>query len=444
MAGLIPGLHMNNMAAGLTANASAALAAFAVLGQMFGSEDGGLILSCFISAALIAHLFAESVTSAYLGIPAGDAVSVLPAHRLAKAGLGRIAVKAGADGCMAGIVGSTLVLLPMCVLMGHPVHLYSSIKSVMGFVIVGFSAVLLLSEVPSILRTGHFSWVYAARLSKAFGLFLASGILGGVILLTNFFAAPIQDFSWMGDSYVPKSSLLLPLFAGLFGIPSLINSLGSSAVCDMSSECRQARRRRPRARDYLTMTLGGVLVGWMPGMTSGSSATLCSPGLRDEFGEKEIDSSSRFIWLYSAISASGAVFSVGALFVILRARSGSMDAVQFFMGDMVHPDYLEEATLPMAAILLSMILAACVSHRILGSLDVHLPRLHNLLCSRRVTLASLAFVCSLSAALTGVRGLLVISTATCLGLMPSMIGVRRIQLMGCLLIPIAVSFFSRQ
>jgi len=55
----------------------------------------------------------------------------------------------------------------------------------------------------------------------------------------------------------------------------------------------------------------------------------------------------------------------------------------------------------------------------------------------------LVFVISLSFALTGVRGILVMSAAVCLGLHPPLVGVRRIQLMGCLLVPITIGFFTR-
>jgi len=177
-------------------------------------------------------------------------------------------------------------------------------------------------------------------------------------------------------------------------------------------------------------------------MTSGSSATLLVPHLKETAGEGEIEASSRFIWMYSFISASGAVFSVGALFVILRARSGSMDAVMFFLGDSMTDDELSGYILPLAAILLSMLIGACISRYMLRSIESRLGSMHRTLCSGTVAVSSLIFIISLSAALTGTRGMLVMSAAVCLGLLPPLTGVRRIQLMGCLLVPITIGFFS--
>lgn len=48
----------------------------------------------------------------------------------------------------------------------------------------------------------------------------------------------------------------------------------------------------------------------------------------------------------------------------------------------------------------------------------------------------------LSMILTGTRGALLLATACALGLLPPLIGVRRIQLMGCLLVPIMVLFLT--
>ena len=423
---------MNNIAAALTAYAGAALAFFGAMCSVLGSHSCGLAICCFISSALVAHLFAESVTSTYLGIPAGDVVSVLPAHRLARAGLGRIAVRSSADGSLAGIVVSVVALSPVCLLMGHPVHLYSLLREVMGFLIIAFSATLLVFDGPSF-----------PRVAKATALFMASGVLGSAVLLSDFHASSLPDVPWIHEPYVQKSSLLLPMFAGLFGIPSLLMSFGSRDVFDVRTEVQERASGNHRLSEYAVSLLGGAVVGWLPGMTSGASATLCAPRVHEVTGENDVESSARFIWLYSFVTASGAVFAVGALFVILRARSGSMDATQFFLGDSLVAGDLQQDLLPIAAILLSMLVAACISRYALRLVDSKLLELHRVLCSQRIAALSMLFVCSLSVALTGTRGSMVLSAAVCLGMLPTRIGVRRIQLMGCLLVPITIGFFTR-
>ena len=437
VAGLVPGLHMNNIAATITAYSGATIAVFGAIGQIAGSDDTGLLLTCFISAALVGHLFAEAVTSTYIGIPAGDTVSVLPAHRLARAGMGDAAVSASADGSLSGILLAVVLLFPMCVLLGSPGGLYRLISGMMGFIMLIFSAVLLCSE-----GTGRRGIAKARHILQALLVFLAAGALGTVVLCTDFYSCRIPDLPFRHDGFVLRSSLLLPMFAGLYGIPGLILGLRSSLVADLVNRPEGELRHRASWKDLLVSFMGGSLVGWMPGMTAGSSATICAPSVREFSASTDVQSSLRFIWVYSSISASGSVFAVGALFMILRARSGCMDAVQFFLGGRVEPGSLTDNLVLIMAMLLAMLIAAWLGHLLVSRLNMRLHRIRSLICSTRVAVLSLVFVSSLSLLLTGTRGTLVMATATLLGLLPPLSGIRRIQLMGCLLLPVTMEFFG--
>jgi len=436
-AGLVPGLHMNNIAAGLTAYSGATLAAFGLLGEVAGSSNVALLIACFISAALMGHLFAESITSTYLGIPAGDVISVLPAHRLARAGLGEVAVRASSDGSLCGAILATVLLLPMCLLMGNPVNLYDGLSQAMGFIMIFVSAVLLCTE-----SSGRPRARRAGSILKAALMFAAAGTLGTVVLCTDYCACSIPDLPLNDDGFVPRSSLLLPMFAGLYGVPGLLLGLMSASVLAIVCDSAEPTIHTPSKKDLLMSILGGSLVGWMPGMTAGSSATICAPSVREFSGHAEVRESTRFIWLYSSISSSGAVFAVGALFMILRARSGCMDAAQHFLGNQIEPNSVLGNVSALAVMLVAMLTAACLGHLLISRLNPRMSRIRTKLCSRELALASLVFVCSLSLVLTGTRGALVMATATCLGLLPPLSGVRRIQLMGCLLVPITIKFFG--
>ena len=441
-AGLVPGFHMNNLAAAVTAYGSASLVVFGVLGDATGTGAGVLLISCFISAALTAHLFASSITSTYVGIPSEDIVSVLPAHRLAMAGLGPIAVRSSADGALAGIVVSSLLLFPVCFMMGPPLGIYEILRKVMFVVVIFFSAVLLLSEGFSGVRFRAKVHRPIRKVMGAVIVFSLAGIIGMVVFRTNYYACHVPDLPWLPGNFVPRSSLLLPMFAGLFGIPGLLLSLGSRAVSDMDIGSTGQSGYRARPRDFVLSSIGGIIVGWLPGMTSGSAATLCVPAADEVSDSSEIEEALRFIWLYSSITAAGAVFAVGALFVIARARSGSMDAIAFFLGEDAFADPVSADIFPMASILLAMVLSALISHCVLARFQSRLVDFRRLLCSRELAFASLFFVACLSITLTGTRGALLMAASTTLGLVPPLAGVRRIQLMGCLLVPIAVLLLS--
>jgi len=439
LAGLVPGLHMNNIAAALTAYASVVLALFGWMAEDGIEDSAGVLVACFISAAMIAHMFAEAITSTYVGIPSEDVVSVLPAHRLARAGLGRLAVRASADGALVGVILSVALFPVVCHIMGGPTGLYSMLHDLMVIPLVAFSVILVLSEgSPSLkpwLRYPH--WMM--RVARATVVFLASGVLGVVVLRTNFYACPVPDFPWIADPFVAKSSLLLPMFAGLFGIPGLLLSIGARPARTVGSVAEVPVRSVVSAKSALLSVLGGIIVGWIPGMTSGSATTICSPTVREVGGSDQLQESLRFISLYSSISASGAVFAVGALFVISRARSGCMDAAAFFLGDELLSETWIANTTPIASILLAVTISALVSSLMVRKLDGRLMFANKVLCSKSVALAAMVFVVALSMALTGIRGSMVMMTAVFLGLIPPLVGVRRIQLMGCLLVPIALT-----
>jgi TctA family transporter len=97
---------------------------------------------------------------------------------------------------------------------------------------------------------------------------------------------------------------------------------------------------------------------------------------------------------------------------------------------------------PILSILLAMILSALASHTVLVRFQPGFASLRRFLCSKELALASLLFVASLSIVLTGTRGALLMATSVVLGLIPPLTGVRRIQLMGCLLVPIAILLLS--
>lgn len=437
--GLVPGLHVNNIAAATVALAGGVLAFFGVLGDALDSDEVGVMVSCFLASAMVSHCFSEAIPNTYVGIPSGDVVSVLPAHRLAKAGLGWTAVRSSVDGSLAGVLLGLASLVPVCLLLGPPVGLYAHLRHVMGFLILALSAVLVLSDGLRVRASHRPVLARAMRTLTVLAVFASSGVLGFVVLDTNYFAS---DFPGSVAPFVPRSSLLLPLFAGLFGLPTLMLSvMGTrSRPGPVSYACKVYARRH--GRGVLLSLVGAVLVGWIPSMTSGSSATLCSAVARSPGEEADgVGASMEFIWLYSAISSAGAVMSIGALFTILRSRSGVMDAVSGFLAPEPFGGAVSDLLQP-AAMLLAVVLSALLSHLVTVLARDALVRAGAVLCSKGLALGAALFVCSLVALLTGLRGMFLLATACTVGLVPPMAGVRRIHLMGCLLVPVALMFLS--
>ena len=428
-AGLVPGLHMNNFASAIAACAGAY-----ATGAVHAS---GFVLPCILCAALTGHMFASAVGGTYLGVPDGDSVSVLPAHRLARAGLGPVAVRSSAAGTVAGVLMASLVLLPVSIILGEPLAGYRAIQTFMLPLIVTMAALLLASTVPRCASAR----VRARALVTSLTFFLLSGCLGLAVLHSYYSASAVPEVPWVAPSTMSRSALLLPLFAGLFGLPNLVAALGSPVPSAVPrSECPHCSPV-PRRSDLALSLLAGTMVGWLPGMTSGTAAATLSPDDGGFHPGEGVERSARFIWRYAATTSAGAVMSVGALLVISRARSGTMDAVSLYMdgaqGGM--------SSMQIACVLVSsMLVSAALCHWLMRSLE---PRLagdgaRRLLSSRWTSLSCIAFLCALCLALTGLRGMLLLCAACLLGVLTMRAGVRRVCLMGCMMVPIAAMYMA--
>jgi putative membrane protein len=234
--------------------------------------------------------------------------------------------------------------------------------------------------------------------------------------------------------------VLFPLFTGLFGISNLLLSWATNAsLPPQSLESRGgdlSRKRKTRA--VLGGSLAGAIVGWFPGIGGASATTLAKllAGDREEGGEEE---GREVIMAMAGVNASTAVFTMVALFIILRARSGTMVAIQELTATSLQP--WEPFTSPPTALVLLLMAATLAS--LLGFLYAfalgrllarHASRVpyRTLVATVTVLLVLLIFL------FTGPLGLAVASVATAVGLLPPLLGVRRVHLMGALLLPVIV------
>ena len=116
-----------------------------------------------------------------------------------------------------------------------------------------------------------------------------------------------------------------------------------------------------------------------------------------------------------------------------------MDAVELFLGSgSGYPTWPANISV-MLLLAMSMVLSALVAHAFLRLLDSRVRRVRDFMGSKGVAIGTMILVSSLSVALSGTRGGMILFTAVLLGLVPPLAGVRRIQLMGSLLVPIAAT-----
>lgn len=423
--GLLPGVHVNNVAL-LVLAAWPGIAG--ALAPLVAPEEAVLLAAAFLAAASVAHGIVGLLPSVFLGAPDSEtALSVLPGHRLLSRGRGYEAVVLGARGAFFGTLVALPFLLPFRLLLGPPVGAYDRLRRVLPFLLLFLVALMIATE-------GRAAGPGRAARKRvgAVVLLLIAGALGWVVLRPGFLQSAWAPLAGGGDSRI-----LFPLFTGLFGFPTLLLSARTRGHLPPQDLGMPEPLPTGRAtRGLLAGTLAGASVSWFPGL-GGSNATVVAQLFAGvEAREDDPNADREFLFAAGAAGAATTVFTFAALFVISRARSGVAAAVQALSDGGVGWDRVADVPALFAAILLAVVVAAALAY---GS-TVRLARPFAVLAGRirygrvAATVAGALAVAVFVA--TGPLGLLVLASAAALGLVPALVGIRRVHLMGCLLLPL--------
>ncbi len=416
LTGLAPGLHVNNVAALLLATRE--LWASWVESWVDGAGTDptlvGVLLSAFLLATAASHSVFSFIPSVFLGAPTEDtALATLPGHRLLLAGKGAKAVALAARGAVLGTAFAVVLLIPLRFLLDGPILLAERFRPMTAAFLVGLLVVILLSELRGRNR--------GRRILRSMWVQALAGLLGIVTL--------------RGAVPLPPNLALFPLFAGLFGLPTLFVSLRGppGRVPPQTLESL-----RPLGRQEIGNALRGAAAGaaisWLPGLSGGVAATLASVGRRKRSGPNQ------FMVVLGAVSSSTALLSVAVLFMIQRTRSGVAAGVRVLLGDPGGPSAwgpVPDAILPLVV---AAVLATAVAAPLAAGLARRAARTWSLVDSRRISALSLLVIQGLLFFVTGPVGLAVAGVATLVGLVPIAFRVRRIHLMASLLVPVLLSY----
>lgn len=342
------------------------------------------LLVFMIVAVLGAHIVFQFFPSIFFSIPDDTVVvSVLPGHRMALEGRGREALLVCVSSVMVAVATSTL-LLPVAMLF-LPIA-YALISPYMALVLVAASLVLLASE-----RQGR-------KIALAAFVFLLAGALG---------VASMRGA--INDS-------LFPAFSGLFAVSGILLSFTSYKKIPEQTG-------GPARMDYLLYVFVGVIFGMFSDLLPGIAA----PAQIAVFASLVLvtDDARKFLALVSSIAASHMVFAFAALLSIGKAREGALAILQE-----IKP--VLPGDLPM--LLGIFIVSVGVSAFLLMRLSKYVPKLQNI-DMNAINLCVLAYVVCAVAIISGGGGLLLLATATAIGMLPPLLGIRRTHVMGLIIVP---------
>lgn len=370
--GVVPGIHPNTVI-------------FSSLPLYFYSGMDLVAFMSFLSGMSVSHTFHDFLPAIFLGAPEAEAaLSALPGAELAMRGRGLEAF----DYTVLGGAVSVLMLVfatPFLVLFLE--NTYSLLEPFMEYVLMFFLFFIVF-------RSGWKSGVVA--------------VLAGSLGLLSFSMNVNQGF------------VLVPVFAGLFAVPSVFYGLKSDF--QLPPQLGPDVSTQHSLRGGIAGFLAGFLAGVFPGIGAAVSTSFLTPLL---------SSRKEFLAGMGGVNTSDILMSFLALYLIGKARSGASVALES-IASVTGSRVVFLAGLSLVAVSLSLPLAFRTS-RVFAS-AIQEMRI------RYVFGAVLFFVVAASFFLTGWRGLLILLTSSFVGYAALLSG-SRACCMAVLLVP-AILFYA--
>ncbi len=382
--GLFPGIHINLVAVFLLSISPKLL-----------NYTSPLSLAVFIVAMAITHSFLDFIPSIFLGAPDEDSfLSILPGHELLKKGNGHEAVVLTLYGSITAVI-IILIFIPIFIFILPKLH--EAITSLIPFILIFASFYLIFTE---------------KNFLASLLIFMLSGFLG---LLT--FALPVKE-------------PLLPLLTGLFGSSALVISLKTSSSKLAKQIIKPIKKIKLSKSEFLKSAIASAisapLCSFLPGIGSGHAATIGSEIFKQ--------SKRSFLFLVGSINTIVIALSFIALYSITKTRSGAAVAIK----EILNPFTLQNLTIIIATIFLSGILSFFIGIKLSKLAAKNISKLNY----KKLSITTLSILLIVNLIFTNYLGILILISATSLGIFAISINSRRLNLMGCLLIPTIIFYLT--
>ena len=405
--GLVPGFHPNNVALIFLSLSPLIISELHFLNAVVPSETILLFVAATILAASVAHTFLSFIPAAFIGAPEGDtALCLLPAHRLLLEGRAYEATVISAIGSFGAVIFSFIFFMPFYFIFAAPFHLYDIIQNYLLYILIGISALLILTE-----SFSERMEAYQAVILSSF-VFILSGVFGYVVL-----NMPV------------RSSMLFPALTGLFGLSTLLYSLFYTPEIPEQMIEEPVTEKSDFVKSVLSGSTCGAIVSFLPGITSAHATVMAMLARRTRDPEQ-------VIMTLSCVNTANVIFCLATLFLISRARSGATIAINRILPVHAWTEFVPP--LALIYLLIVVLTAASVSFFVTKYMGKQFSLMFVKIPYRKMLCCIVIFLAVMVFLLNGVFGLLVLAVATCIGLIPIYFGVRRSNCMGILLVPIMV------
>lgn len=381
--GLIPGLHVN-------------LVTVIIVGLAGGILSGvsPLFLAIGILALALTHSFLDSIPSIYLGAPdESQVLSVLPGHQMLLEGKGHQAILYTIIGSLVALI-LTLLFFPIGIKILEPVYLF--IKDYVAWMLILVVIMLL---------------IFSKKIVLNLGFFILSGTLGYICFLL-----PNQE------------QILLPLLTGLFGISTLfISYIGPTT----SLPRQQLNKRRldlhanEIERTSLRATIVGILAAFLPGFGSSQAAIMASATMKEKTNKD-------YLLLVGGVNTVNFSFSILTVILLAKARNGAIVGIHDLIGKVGEGIGMSHLLLFVPTLLIVGGSATLLGMKLSRVMARFMQRVNY----KQLLIGIQLFLISMVLLLSGLQGIVILITATALGILANLLGAQKNMLLGSLLLPV--------
>ncbi len=382
--GLFPGIHVNLVSVFLLSISPTLL-----------KIASPISLAIFIVSMAITHSFLDFIPSIFLGAPDEDSfLSILPGHELLQQGKGYEAVVLTLFGSLTALP-IILLFIPLFIFFLPPI--YNLLQLIIPFLLIFISLYLIFRE---------------NNFLSSLIVFLLAGFLG---LAT--FQLPIKE-------------PLLPLLTGLFGSSTLIVSLKTSSqklTKQIIKPLKQISLRKSQIiSSTLSASIAAPLCSFLPGIGSGHAAVIAS-----ELTEQDNRS---FLFTIGAITTIVTALTFITLYAINKTRSGTAVAIK----EILKSFSLNHLIIVIITIILSSLIAFIVGIKISKLIAKNINKINY----KFLSIMTLMLLLAINILFSNPLGIIVLITATALGIFTILSNSRRINLMGSLLVPTIIFYLT--
>ncbi|MBI2629163.1 tripartite tricarboxylate transporter permease [Candidatus Pacearchaeota archaeon] len=377
--GLLPGIHINLLAALLIS-----------ISAFFLGFTSPIILIIFIISMSITHTFVDFIPSVFLGAPDEDTIfSILPGHELLKQGRGYEAVYLATIGSFSAIL-IILIIAPIFLIILPKIQ--TLIVIFIPYILIFSSLFLIFQEKNKIL---------------GFSVFILSGFLGIAVLNSN----------------IDLREPLLPLLSGLFGASSLIISIKTKVKIPKQIIAKPRLNKNLLFHPILASFASAPLFSFIPAIGSGQAAAIASTIINKKITQE------KFLILLGSVNTIILGLSFIIIYSIGKARTGVAAAAQ--------------KLIPISNISNSDLFIILITITITGILcfywTLFLARRFSETIEKinysKLSIFIILFISLIVFIFSGWIGIFIFIISTAMGIFGILSGARRINLIGCLILP---------